>query len=233
MERIRYVAAALLVVLCVSAVGSAATIVWTSFTFENNSGTTLTSSAGDQKALNADAPSHLKSITAGGTTYSNLIFASSATVGGTALVGDDMSVGVANQNTFDVTFAGSPSSVDNDFLLLTDFGGDDTFHVQLLGAGGLIGNQLTNVSNSSWPDIANNVRYDGTTSNEIQGAIVNLSDFGTGFTAADITGVRVFAAGGGTNQKLDPIVIGLVVPEPATLTLAAMGLGALLRRRRR
>jgi len=203
---------------------AAAVVPWTSFTFENNSGLTLTSSAADQKDLNADDPSRLRSITAGGNTYSSLVFASSATVGGSALIGDDMSVGVANPATFDVSFSSSPSDVSTDFLMLTDFGSPDTFDLQLLGSGGTaIGTKLTGLSNSSWPDIADGIRYGGDTNDEVQGAIMDLSDFGSGLDATDIQGVRVFATGGGTNQKLDPLVVGLALggaaPPPPTETI--------------
>ena len=215
-------------------VGQGSLIFVDEFTFIDGGGLKTTSNA-SQLDLNANASANVQSITAGGIIYSNLIFPSAVTgIGalGADLVGANASRGVANQLTFDVTFAASPVSVANDFLILSDIGGAEDFEVQLLNGSSVeIGNKLS-FSTATWTDIADGVQFgvSNTVNDDVSMVIMNLSDFGS-VTATEIEGVRIFNIGNG----LDPFIVGLaVVPEPSTTAILGLfGVLALLRRKRR
>ena len=229
--------ALLALILAWTGTGSGAVIVVDSFDFIDGDGLKTTSN-GTQLNLNTAAPAVVQSVTAGGLTYNTLVFPSASTVASAVdILGGNASRGIANQDTFDVTFASSPFNLQTDFLILSDIGGGDTYNLQLLGAGATpIGNALTGISTGSWgaSDISNNVQFGGSSSNNDNFMVIqNLSDFGTGFLASDIVGLRIGATGTNSNQRLDPFIIGLAVPEPSRAVLLLLGLGCLLVPRRR
>lgn len=217
----------------ISSDGVAATLQWTEITYQNTGGGPFTSNNGAQGDVGANPPAELLSVTTSAGTLTNLVFAESTTYSpnGQNIVGNDLSTGLANPaGSFDVAFERSPNDIGDDYLLLTDFGGTDTFTAQLLDDNGPISDQLTISSN--WTDIANNSAVGN---NDIKGALVELMDFfavAPLVPASDIVGVRIDQTGTGSGNRLDPLVIGLatlnaaVVPEPASIAIwSLIGLG--------
>jgi len=208
--------AALIACLAIASNGLAATLAWTEFTFQDTSGGPFTSNNGDQKDVTANPPANLLSVTTSEGTFTNLVFTESSSLG--SIVGNNLSTGAANPaGSYDAIFELSPNSIDDDNLLLTDFGGDDTFTARLLDENGPIGDELT--ITSDWTDVADGIN------DTIEGALVDLADFNAAVPASDIIGVRINQTGPDSAERLDPLVIGLAtlnpapVPEPASIAI--------------
>ena len=119
---------------------------------------------------------------------------------------------------------------DGQIFYLVEHLGNDTVTVEPMNSGGVIAGWSLTLAPADYAAITTTAEYDyNTQGNPLAGTTFDLSDFsgGTG-TLTGVTGLRI---DGG--DALDPAQLGVAaVPEPATMSLLAIGGLALLRRRR-
>ena len=134
-------------------------------------------------------------------------------------------------NDTDFSLNTTVNAGDGQIFYLVEHIGNDTVTVEPMNSGGVIAGWSLTLAPADYAAITTTAEYDyNTQGNPLAGTTFDLSDFsgGTG-TLTGVIGLRI--DGGGT---IDPAQLGVAaVPEPATMSLLALGGLALLRRRRR
>jgi len=160
-----------------------------------------------------------------------------------AVLGTTITDGLLNDDGGDANFNFGRDILASEWIFITDLETNDTtsgqsaITIQLLDGSSVIGDLELEVITGDW----GGALFDELVE-RAGGSDLNVSQFGVAFKLSDFTGttgdastadgIRILG-GTGNQHGLDPSVVGLAVPEPASLALVGIGSLLILGGRRR